>query len=106
MILALTSLSVPVVSAQEATPHRPAALTAADYAAAERFLATHTSSLVLGGAVRATWVADDGFWYQNRFSGGTEYLFVDAADGTRTRAVDHEAIIREKRTWRVRFSRN
>jgi dipeptidyl aminopeptidase/acylaminoacyl peptidase len=94
LTLAAAPLFVLTASAQEPVPHTPAALAAEDYAAAERFLPTLTGSLVFGGAVRPNWVDEDGFWYENRFAGGTEFVWVDAADGTRSRAFDHAAMAR------------
>jgi len=64
-------------------------VTAEDYARAERQLAQYTSSLVLGDAVRPTWLEDGRFWYVNRFTDGEEVVVVDPAGPSRTRAFDH-----------------
>jgi dipeptidyl aminopeptidase/acylaminoacyl peptidase len=92
LTLAAVPLFVLTASAQEPVPHSPLALAVEDYAAAERFLPAFTSPLVFGGTVRPTWVGENGFWYENRFSGGTEFVWVDAGDGTRSRAFDHAAM--------------
>ena len=67
----------------------PAALTAEDYERAEGRLASHTNPLVLGASVLPVWLEDGRFWYRNRFEGGTEYVVIDPAAGTRGRAFDH-----------------
>ncbi|MDB4917943.1 MAG: peptidase dipeptidylpeptidase domain protein [Gemmatimonadetes bacterium] len=63
--------------------------TADDYARAERALAPATSPLVFGGAVRPTWLADDRFWYRTTSAAGSEFIMVDPARATRSRAFDH-----------------
>ena len=67
----------------------PRALTAADYARAERLMGYNTSALVSGGAVSPTWLPDDRFWYRNTTRTGAEFLLVDPARKTRARAFDH-----------------
>src|SRR5882672_12021958 len=65
----------------------PRALTAADYARAERFMTYNTTPLVLHSAGRATWVADAGaerFWYRATTEKGAEAVIVNAADGTKS----------------------
>ena len=83
--------TLPVLS-QEPVPYRPAELTADDYAAAERFLGTTVNPLVLGGAVRPTWLDAARFWYTNTVAGGTETLLVDERARSRERAFDHNAV--------------
>ncbi len=73
------------------TQQRPA-LTTADYARAESFLAYNTSSLVLHGGVRPVWVDGGRFWYRNITESGSEFLLVNAADGVRTPAFDHAGV--------------
>src|SRR6267143_5905060 len=68
-------------------PRSQAALTAADYARAERFMTYNTTPLVLHSAGRATWVADAGgerFWYRTTTEKGAEAVIVNAADGTKS----------------------
>lgn len=69
-----------------------AAVTAADYARAERFLAPAVTPLVTGGVVTATWLADERFWYRNALADGAEFILVDPVKKTRTRAFDHDKV--------------
>ena len=62
----------------------PRALTAADYARAERFLTPNTTPLVHRAGVRPTWLADDRFWYRVTTEKGSEATLVDPATGTRS----------------------
>ncbi|HKW03167.1 MAG TPA: hypothetical protein VJN96_25300, partial [Vicinamibacterales bacterium] len=62
------------------------AITAADYARAEKFLAQNLTGLVVGGSVTPTWIGtlDDRFTYRNtRADGTTEAIVVDAVKKTR-----------------------
>jgi dipeptidyl aminopeptidase/acylaminoacyl peptidase len=61
----------------------PRALTAADYARAERFMTYNATPLVYHSGVRPTWLADDRFWYRVTTEKGSEAVLVDAAKGTR-----------------------
>src|SRR5688572_6473382 len=65
-------------------PEAPRALTAADYARAERFMTYNTAPLVLRSGVRATWLAGDRFWYRVTTEKGSEAVLVDASSRTRT----------------------
>ena len=58
--------SAPPAAAQQGSA---GAVTAADYQRAEKFLTYNTSPLVFH-RVRATWLADDRFWYRD--TGPTE----------------------------------
>jgi dipeptidyl-peptidase-4 len=81
-LLAVLALSVPLVA------QRPA-VTAADYARAEKFLGPNLTGLVVGGSVAATWLPDERFWYRNQtVSGPTEIVVVDPAKKTRTAYAD------------------
>ncbi len=68
------------------------ALTAEDYARAEKFLAAATAPLVFGATVSPTWIDEDRFWYRNSFAEGFEFVLVDAESRTRERAFDHEKL--------------
>jgi dipeptidyl-peptidase-4 len=82
----------PVPAAAQAPP-QASAVTAADYARAEKFLAPNVTALVTGGVVAANWLANDRFWYRNALAdGGTEFVLVDPAKKTRARAFDHERL--------------
>jgi dipeptidyl-peptidase-4 len=76
-------------AAAPAAAQQPRALTADDYARAERFMGYNTTPLVSGAAVRPAWIAADRFWYRNAIPGGFEFVLVDPARGTRVRAFDH-----------------
>ncbi len=65
------------------------AVTAEDYARAERFLSTTTDPLVSGMVTGARWLADNRITYRNRIPEGTEFVVADPAAGTRGRAFDH-----------------
>jgi len=79
--LSLTLLLPATVAAQS-----PAALTAADYARAERFMSYNTTPLVLHGGVRPTWLpdGDERFWYRTTTENGPEVFLVEAATGRRS----------------------
>ena len=70
----------------------PATVTAEDYARAEALLSTATAPLVLGASVQPNWLPGDRFWYRNTTSGGTEFILVDPAAGSRARAFDHDRL--------------
>src|SRR4051812_2378233 len=73
-----------VVSAQpQPDTAARAALTAADYARAERFMTYNTTPLMLHGSVHATWLPEDRFWYRTRSEAGEEAVLVDAPHATR-----------------------
>jgi dipeptidyl aminopeptidase/acylaminoacyl peptidase len=67
-------------------------VTADDYARAEKFLRQNTSPLVFGATVRPNWLESGRFWYQNTFSGGSEFIMVDPGRRSRERAFDHERL--------------
>ena len=68
---------------------QPRAVTAADYARAEKFLAGGLNGLVLHNSVQANWTPDERFWYRNTNGDGSEFILVDPARGTRQPAFDH-----------------
>ena len=71
----------------------PRALTAADYARAEKFMSANTSPLVLRAGVRPTWLPGDRFWYRNALEDGkSEFILVDPKKKTRGPAFDHAAV--------------
>src|SRR5262245_32125234 len=65
------------------------ALTANDYARAEKFMGYNTNPLVLNAGVRPTWLPGDRFWYRIATERGNEFFLVDAERGTRSAAFDH-----------------
>jgi dienelactone hydrolase len=94
--MGVVAASVPVLSQTTAqTPSAaaaPRALTAADYARAERFMPYNVTPLVERAGVRATWLPDDRFWYRNTMGEASEFILVDAARGLRAPAFDHAKI--------------
>ena len=89
LVAALLLAGHPARAQQPArSPYAPRQVTAADYARAERFLATTAAPLVANGAVRPTWLKDGRFWYRNQVAEGTEFLVVDPRRGTRERLLD------------------
>jgi len=81
LILVSGVLLSATVAAQQGPP--PTALTADDYARAERFMSYNTSPLVLHSGVRPTWITGDRFWYRTTGDKGAEAWLVEAAKGTR-----------------------
>jgi dipeptidyl aminopeptidase/acylaminoacyl peptidase len=81
-VLAVT-LGIAAVAATSAQEQRPA-VTAADYARAEKFLAATTTPLVLGSGVRPTWLPDGRFWYRVTTATGSQAFLIDPAKGTRS----------------------
>jgi dipeptidyl-peptidase-4 len=83
----VVAASLPLVAEQAAPPAR--ALTADDYARAERFMGYNTTPLVFRMTVRPTWLPDDRFWYRVTVPGGSEFILVDPARATKEPAFDH-----------------
>ena len=97
LVLALTpcaSLSGPSagLAGQEPGPHRPATVTAQDYARAESMLRQTTGDLVFGTGVYPVWLDGRRFWYRNEIPEGTEFVLVDPKEESRERAFDHEKL--------------
>jgi dipeptidyl-peptidase-4 len=61
----------------------PSALTAADYARAEKMLSYNTVPMVDHAGIRPNWLADNRFWYRNTTAAGSEFVLINAADGAR-----------------------
>ena len=87
LLLLLAALLPAIASAQPA-------VTAADYAGAERFLGASTDPLMSGVVTGARWLADDRLTYRNRIPEGTEFIVADPSAGTRGRAFDHGRMAR------------
>ena len=79
-------LALPAV-AQQSNP--PSALTAADYARAEKWMGYNTNPLVFRAGVRPSWQGDERFWYRLTTAEGTEFVMVNSASGTKSPAFDH-----------------
>jgi dipeptidyl aminopeptidase/acylaminoacyl peptidase len=88
ILLAGLAAIVPGI-AQERRADAPPVVTAADYARAEKFLATGVASLVVGGSVSAAWLPDERFSYRSTTADGFEFLVVTPAKRTREPAFNH-----------------
>jgi dipeptidyl-peptidase-4 len=88
IVLALVSLAGSAGLAQ-APAAPPAALSAAEYARAEKFLAATVNPLVVGGSVAPNWLPDERFWYRSTTAGGVEFVLVAPAAKSRAPVFDH-----------------
>ncbi len=88
-VLAIALVMAAPVRAQERAAAAPKALTAADYAQAEKWMGYNVTPLVFRSGVRPTWLPDDRFWYRNAIAEGSEFVLVDPAKRTRGPAFDH-----------------
>ncbi|HTY05818.1 MAG TPA: DPP IV N-terminal domain-containing protein [Gemmatimonadales bacterium] len=79
-----------VLAAQQ--PYAPPALTADDYARAEKFMAYNAGPLVFNGAVRGTWAVGDRILYRNQTPAGSEFIVADPVRKTRAQAFDQTAL--------------
>ena len=77
ILVAIVTAATPALAQQRA-------ITSADYARAERYMAYNTTSLVFGNAIRPTWLVNERFWYRNVTPNGVEFVVVDASRKTRT----------------------
>jgi Tol biopolymer transport system component/dienelactone hydrolase len=82
-------LAASVAGALSVAAQQPRALTAADYAHAEKFLGANVTTLVVGGSVAPNWLPDERFWYRSTTAAGSEFILVDPAKRTRAPAFDH-----------------
>jgi dipeptidyl-peptidase 4 len=69
--------------------HAPDAVTAEDYARAERFLAPNVLPLLSGTIGPVRWGDDGRFWYRATRADGAEFILVDPARRRRAAAFDH-----------------
>ena len=87
--LLLLLAAAPATAQTEGRPREtPPALTADDYARAERFLLPAVAPLVSSVGVRPTWLPDGQFWYRVATATGASFVVVDPARGTRREAFD------------------
>ena len=85
---ALFAAATLFVSTAALAQQRPA-VTAEDYARAERFLGYNTQALVDHSPSQPNWLAGDRFWYRVMTAQGSEFVLVDPARKIRTVAFDH-----------------
>ena len=94
--LVVLSLALGLAAGASAQERRQ--LTTADYARAERFLSPGVRSLVVGGDVSPTWLADGRFVYPSQTAAGTVFKVVDPRRETSQPAFDQEALARSLST--------
>src|SRR5262245_5767696 len=80
-------LSLPAIAQQSSST--PSAITAADYARAEKWMGYNTNPMVFRAGVRPSWQGDERFWYRVTTAEGTEFVMVNSASGTKSPAFDH-----------------
>jgi dipeptidyl-peptidase-4 len=93
ILAAILAIGSPL-AAQPAAPAASAAsargaVTAADYARAEKFMPYNVNPLVAHGSVRVNWLPDERFWYRDTTPEGSQFILVDPAKGSRAPAFDH-----------------
>ena len=88
LFLAFLALPFTTPLAAQAPAQQPA-LTADDYARAERFLAARTTPLVDGTATRITWLRDGRLFYRAVATGRNVFYVVDPANRSRVPAFDN-----------------
>jgi dipeptidyl aminopeptidase/acylaminoacyl peptidase len=84
----LLALAVASTLASPAQAQAPPALTAPDYARAERAMLYNTQPLVDHSLGPLTWLPDGRFWYRTTTAQGSEFVVVDPARKTRAAAFD------------------
>ena len=82
-LLAATAVGAGVRAPLVAQQAPRAAMTAADYARAERFMPYNVTPLVYRSGVRGNWLADDRVWYRVTTDAGSAATIVDPAKGSK-----------------------
>src|SRR5262249_48117518 len=80
-------LSLPAIAQQSSSTS--SAITAADYARAEKWMGYNTNPMVFHAGARPSWQGDERFWYRVTTAEGTEFVMVNSASGTKSPAFDH-----------------
>jgi dipeptidyl aminopeptidase/acylaminoacyl peptidase len=83
----LLAAVIPVMGQQ--TKGTAAAVTAPDYARAEKWMGYNTNPLVFRTGIRANWRGDARFWYRLTTAEGNQFILVDTANGMKIPAFDH-----------------
>lgn len=68
------------------------AVTAEDYARAERFVAYNANPLVDHAVTTVTWLDASGFWYRDHDATGDRFLRFDVATGRASPLFDHKQL--------------
>ena len=89
IVLALVALagSAGLAQVQSAVPRM--AVTTADYARAEKFLAAAVNPLVVGGSVTVNRLPGERFWYRSVTPDGVTFYIVTPSAKSRVPAFDH-----------------
>ena len=82
--LALFMAFAAAATAAAQQPYTTKAVSADDYARAEKYLAPAATPLVSGGTVSANWLPDERMWYRNNTANGSEVILVDPTKKSRT----------------------
>jgi len=77
-----------LLAAFDAAAQSPSALTAADYARAEKFMGYNTEPLVYH-AVHPAWTGDERIWYRDTDADGTRFVLFDPVKLTKEPVFDH-----------------
>lgn len=88
--LALFLTGLPAVAQER--KGETSALTAEDYARAERAMGYNTIPLVFRSSVRPNWMSDERFWYRITTPEGSEFVLIDPIKGTRAPAFDQAKV--------------
>ena len=89
IVLAVAALAGSAGLAQAPTAAPRAALTAADYSRAEKFLGATVNPLVVGGSVTVNRLPGERFWYRSVTPDGITFYVVTPAARSRVPAFDH-----------------
>ncbi len=76
-----------------ALPQQPRQYTDQDYANAEKFMAYNVNPLAYKGQVNAQSLDNDRFWFREVDGGGTSYVMIDPAKGSRGPLFDSEKLV-------------
>lgn len=88
LLLVILSTFTMHLTAKQRAAVSPRALTAADYARAEKFMGYNTDPLVYH-AGRVAWTDDERLWYRDNSAAGVQFVIFDPAKRTKEPAFDH-----------------
>jgi dipeptidyl aminopeptidase/acylaminoacyl peptidase len=83
---------ISIVSAFTSIAQKSNGLSNKDYERAESFMGYNTQKFVDNGNVVPNWLPGDKFWYRNLTPNGSEFVLVDPAKKSRSKAFDHEKL--------------
>ncbi|HEX6981389.1 MAG TPA: DPP IV N-terminal domain-containing protein [Balneolaceae bacterium] len=88
-LLLLAFLTVTVAAGAQPSQD---SLTTADYDRAARFLYANTITYIDHWQINPHWIDNDRFWFRDVTAKGSKFILVDAREGTRTMAFDHQKL--------------